>query len=207
MAIHSFHSDRRSVRLRDFDYGQSGAYFVTIVAHWRTLVCGEVSDGGMVLSAAGLIVQATWEGLPCHYPGLALDAFVVMPNHVHALVVLEGEPGGRAGRRAGFKPAPTGNGYRRAGFRPAPTGDAQPRAGLRPAPTVHGLFEVVRALKAFSARGINSLLGTAGSPVWQRGYYEHVIRNDVELDRARRYIVENPLRWELDEENPGRRGP
>jgi REP element-mobilizing transposase RayT len=96
-----------------------------------------------------------------------------MPNHVHGILWLSGA------ERAGLKPAPTGNDRTR-----------------------HGLSESVRALKTFSARRINELRGTPGIPVWQRNYYERVVRNERELNAIRDYIQTNPLRWHLDKENP-----
>jgi hypothetical protein len=113
--------------------------------------------------------------------------------------------------RAGLRPAPTLtmiDDEIRAGLRPAPTPmmiDDEIRAGLRPAPTtVASLSAVVRALKSFSARRINELRGTPGAPVWQRNYYEHVIRSDADLERIREYVRTNPARWHLDRENPAR---
>jgi REP element-mobilizing transposase RayT len=82
--------------------------------------------------------------------------------------------------------------------------DADTRAGLKPAPTEkrHGLSEIIRGFKTFSSRRINELRNNPGCPVWQRNYYERVFRNENELARAREYIVNNPLKWELDKENP-----
>lgn len=112
---------------------------------------------------------------------------------------------------AGFKPAPTypaptGPVPIRAGLKPAPTNPAPTRVGLNPTPTKHGLPEIVRALKTFSARRINEMRNTPGVPIWQRNYYEHIIRNDESLHRIREYIVNNPAQWALDRENPLRAG-
>ncbi|GBD27454.1 hypothetical protein HRbin30_02801 [bacterium HR30] len=181
---------RRSIRLKGYDYSQDGAYFVTIVTQDRACLFGQVVDGEMRLNELGTIVWATWHDLPRHYPNVDLDAFVVMPNHVHGIIVLT--PVG-----AGFKPAPTNA----AGFKPAPTN----ATGFKPAPTagrVHGLTEMVRAFKTFSARRINERRGTPGVRVWQRNYYEHIIRNDESLNRIREYIANNLLQWALDRENP-----
>ncbi len=171
--------DRRSTRLRSYDYSQAGSYFVTICAQNRECLFGNVTDGEMHLNAAGAIVQTVWDDLPNHYPNVELDRFVVMPNHVHGIIVIVG---------AGLKPALT---------KPAPT---------KPAPTKHGLPEIVRALKTFSARRINEMRNTPGVPIWQRNYYEHIIRNDDSLHRIREYIVNNPAQWALDRENPLRAG-
>jgi putative transposase len=108
-----------------------------------------------------------------------------MPNHVHGIIVLVDDD--IVG--AGFKPTPT---------KPTPT---------KPAPTIavtkrHGLPEIVRAFKSFSARRINAMRDTNGAPFWQRGFYEHIVRNERELDAIRRYILDNPLKWTLDRDNP-----
>jgi REP element-mobilizing transposase RayT len=79
---------RRSIRLRDYDYAQAGAYFVTVCAEGHTCLFGDVIDDEMRLNDAGRMVQAVWNELPDHYPGVETDAFVVMPNHVHAIIVL-----------------------------------------------------------------------------------------------------------------------
>jgi len=162
---------RRSIRLRGYDYAQPGAYFVTIVAHGRECLFADIVDGQTRLTEAGRIVDAAWRDLPNHYPGLALDAFVIMPNHVHAIIQLQAVG-------AGFKPAPT------------------------PAERPRPLSEIVRAFKSFSSRRINENRGTSGLPVWQRNYYEHVVRDDESLDRIRCYIVHNPARWAVDRDNP-----
>ena len=134
----------------------------------------------MRLNEFGKIVEWTWHDLPNHVVGIVLDAFVVMPNHVHGIVIIADDVGaGSVG--AGSEPAPTTT--------PAP-------------PKRHGLPEIVRQLKTFSARRINDHRGMRGVPVWQRNYYEHIIRNDNELNRIREYIMNNPSNWEIDQENP-----
>ena len=153
----------------------------------------------MRLSEAGRIVQAVWEELPRHYPHVRLDAWVVMPNHVHGIVVLTSA--GAGGVDDGDGVASTGVGspaWVGAGFKPAPTGAGGGDGG---APR-HALSEIVRAFKTFSARRINALQGTQGASFWQRNYYEHVIRNETALNRIRQYIMENPARWDDDSENP-----
>jgi REP element-mobilizing transposase RayT len=132
-------------------------------------------DEAVKLSDEGRIVEEAWFALPRHYPSLALDAFVIMPNHVHGILVLR-DVG------AGFKPAPT----------------AAARRSLRR----HAIPEIVRAFKTFSARQINVRQQAVGRHVWQRGYYDHVVRDDRDLGRIRDYIFANPLRWSMDRENP-----
>ena len=92
---------RRSIRLKNFDYSQSGYYFITVVTQKRELLFGEVHHGESRLNEAGRIVQAAWDDLPNHFAGVSLDAFIVMPNHVHGIVALQVLVG------AGLKPAPT----------------------------------------------------------------------------------------------------
>ena len=172
---------RRPMRLRHFDYSSPGAYFVTICTKDRLCVLGNVCDGKIVLNKYGEIVAGAWEDLPRHYSHVQLDAWVVMPNHVHGILKLADGDVSRSGclRRAGLKPAPTEN-----------------RSPLQ------GLSEVVRGFKTYSARRINALRGTTGTSFWQRGYFEHVIRSESSLNRIRRYIGENPMRWDEDPENP-----
>jgi REP element-mobilizing transposase RayT len=142
-----------------------------------------VVDGVIRHSAEGEIVGRIWLCLPNHYPNVEIDAFVVMPNHAHGLVILRGHVG------AGFKPAPT---------------SCEGSLTVEPVGRHHSLSEIVRGFKALSARRINDLRGRRGAPVWQRGFYEHVIRDEEDLDRVRRYIEANPTCWADDEENPKR---
>ena len=176
---------RRSIRLKSYDYAHMGAYFVTMVTQGRVCLFGGVRDGQMQWSEYGGMVHHQWHELPKHYAHLALDAFVVMPNHVHGIIVLTG------------------------GDPAVATAMAVVGAGLKPAPTVprigrHGLSEIVRAFKTFSARRINAHRNAPGVPVWQRNYYEHIIRNEESLNRIRQYITDNPLQWSNDVENPER---
>jgi REP element-mobilizing transposase RayT len=168
----------RSIRLPGFDYGQPGAYFVTLCTRHRECLFGEVVNEEIQMNSLGQAVASCWNDLENHYGHVDLDAFVVMPNHVHGIIVLT--QGTLATVGAGFKPAPT-------------TPDIAKR---------HGLPEIVRAFKTFPSRGINQLRGTPGQPVWQRNYYEHVIRNEAELDRVRQYVHGNPGKWLEDTENP-----
>ena len=191
---------RRSIRLPGYDYTQAGAYFITICAHDRARLFGEVVDGEICLNGYGQILQAVWGDLPNHYPGVGLDAFVVMPNHVHGIVVLiDDVTAVGAGLKPAptKKPAPTGN---PTPTNPTPTGKSAPTG--KPAPTIrrYGLSEIIRGFKTFSARRINEGRGTLGTAVWQRNYYEHIIRNESELGRIREYILSNPQQWEADRE-------
>jgi REP element-mobilizing transposase RayT len=180
---------RRSLRLKGYDYAQAGAYFVTICTQDRACLFGKVADETVHLNEAGQLAEAMWADLPTRYPGIELDVFVVMPNHIHGIVVLPDR-------------ADVG----------APLVGAQKRAAetprLRPSSTGHETVgHVVGAFKSlFTVRYIQGVQ-TDGWPrfdrrVWQRNYYEHVIRDEVDLSRIRSYIDQNPLQWRLDSENP-----
>jgi putative transposase len=174
---------RRSIRLQGYDYSQPGAYFVTIVAYQRECLFGEIVDGEMKLDQCGKIVSRAWHDLPHHYPHIELGAFCIMPNHVHAIIILidDGTGGSTELTEASSRYWQT-----------------------RPYKTMkrHGLPEIIRAFKSFSAKRINKLRHTPGIPVWQRNYYEHVIRNEREMDHISRYIESNPARWMVHDENP-----
>lgn len=167
---------RRSIRLREFDYSSSGGYFVTTCVQNRECLFGNIFNGVMALNDAGMLVESVWNGLTEHFPSIGFDAFVVMPNHVHFIVTIvvpgEDEDDGAA---------------------------QENRATQGCAPT---LAQVVGAFKSISAAQVNSLLSRTGQPLWQRNYYERVVRNEAELNGFRDYIIHNPLKWEDDTENP-----
>ena len=183
---------RRSIRLRGYDYSTPGAYFITACTHNRLLLFGRVVDGKVETNRIGAVVEDCWSKLPDHYDHVAIDAFVLMPNHIHGVIIIE-DTSVTVG--AGQQP-------------PAKDTRTTVGAGLKPAlpatidPKRHGVPEIVRAFKTFSARRINQMRASAGTPVWQRGFYDHVIRGEDELDRVRTYIMDNPRRWHEDVDNP-----
>jgi len=162
---------RRSIRLRDYDYSQPGAYFATICTKDRQCLFGDVIGGEMRLNEFGQIVEYCWEWLENQYEYVELDAYVVMPNHLHGIILIM---------------------------------DDRRRGGSRTAPTTKrkSLGRLIGAFKTVSTKSINKTRGIPNSVVWQRNYYEHVIRNEDELNEIREYIANNPLKWESDEENP-----
>lgn len=182
---------RRSIRLKGYDYRQTGAYFVTICTQNRACLFCKVVDGEMRLNEAGQMVLAEWNVLPERFPMVELDAFVVMPNHTHGIIVITNDIVG-----AGLVPAQND-----AGLVPAP---APERATKRVPPT---LGDVVGAFKSRTtvlyASGVKQL-GWTPFPgrLWQRNYYERIICDEESLNRIRRYILQNPVRWTMDRENP-----
>ena len=185
---------RRSIRLKGYDYSLAGAYFVTIDTYQHEQLLGEITLGEMKLNASGLIVHHTWVDLPNHYPNIELDTFCIMPNHIHGIIVLGGDDHSMGGMGIVVG----------AGLRPAPTNPAAPTKAVSTTNDIetkhYPLSEIVRAFKSFSARRINLLRCVKGIPVWQRNYYEHIIRNEREYEAIRDYIIDNPVNWEKSPE-------
>ncbi|MEA3238386.1 MAG: transposase [Candidatus Bipolaricaulota bacterium] len=185
---------RRSIRLQGYDYSRSGAYYVTLCTQDRACLFGEVVDSDMHLNDAGRLVSDAWRALPDRFPTIDLDAFVIMPNHIHGVVVIAVD-NNLVG--AGLVPA----------FDVAPAQNAAPardRATTRVAPT---LGDVIGAYKSMVTVQYAHAVNTRGWPpfrkrLWQRNYYEHVIRNADSLNRIRQYILDNPRRWDEDRYNP-----
>jgi REP element-mobilizing transposase RayT len=158
---------RKSQRLQNYDYAQPGAYFVTICVHRRQYRLGNVSAGHFAPSVEGEIADRFWIHTQVHFNRISIDAYVIMPNHVHAIIVIEGS----SNRRGGVTP---------------------------PLQNRDSLGDVVAYYKYQTTKAINLLAGTSGTRFWQRNYYDHVIRDETDLARYRQYILDNPLRWELD---------
>jgi len=189
---------RRSLRLKGYDYSQQGAYFITICTQNREYLFGDVVDGDIILNEFGEIVKYTWFDLPNHIGNIALDDFIVMPNHIHGIIIIVG-----AGPRPAQNKKPIQNGQRADLERADLERAGLERAGLEPAPTRDfGLSEIVRQLKTFSAKRINRIRNMTGFPVWQRNYYDHIIRDEDEMKQIREYIHTNPQNWDIDIENP-----
>lgn len=171
---------RRSIRLRDYDYASAGAYFVTICTQGKECLFGRIDNENMLLNDAGRMVETVWHSLPERFPGTVVDAFVVMPNHAHGILFLVG---------VALAPPQTNDG-------------ATIRGAASSAPTeTPALGTIVRAFKSISAIEVNRLLERQGQPLWQRNYYERVVRDDGELHGFREYIRYNPVRWAEDENN------
>lgn len=252
---------RRSIRLRDYDYTQSGAYFVTLCTHERLPLFGAVVSGEMVCNVWGQIVQACWDEIPAHYPMVELDAFVVMPNHMHGIIVITGgdsvvthsvgaqyiaplrsaasqqsqsstrmesaneksipmqsangqqvqAQSGDDGVRVqlgddGVRAQSGGNDVRAQYIAPvqppiqqSTTPQQPPKRGATPNNvTPNSLGSIVRTFKAAVTRQINRLPDAPDHPLWQRNYYEHIIRNEAALNHIHAYIVSNPAKWAED---------
>jgi REP-associated tyrosine transposase len=149
---------RRSLRLRSHDYASPRAYFVTICIAGRARICAHFSPTGELrLSVLGQAIHTEWLRTALLRPSVYLDAFIVMPDHVHGVMRLD-------------------------------RSDVPERASV-------SLGAVIGCFKASCTRRVNAIRGTPGAVLWQRGFYERVIRDEDHLKRVRRYIEENPRRW------------
>ena len=166
---------RHSIRLPEYDYSSPGVYYVTLYVQERKLLFGEIVDGEMRLNDTGEMVQRLWLRLPNKFPGIQLDEYIVMPNHLHGVVKI-----------VGADPC----------VRPEPV-----ECLKTPLP------KIIQWLKTMTTNAYIRGVKKYGWPqfpgkLWQWSFYEHVIRNEDDLNSVREYIVSNPLRWSLDRENP-----
>ena len=164
---------RGSIRLKDYDYSQSGAYSIIICTQDRACLFGEIADANTQCNAAGQMATSEWLALPERFPTARLDEFVIMPNHIHGILWIN-----RATVGAGLVPA-----------HPPTIGD------------------IVGAFKSLTTVAYIRGIKTSGWPtfrgqLWQRNYYEHIIRDDEDLNQIRQYIINNPAQWAMDRENP-----
>lgn len=165
---------RRSIRLKGYDYSQSGAYFVTICINKGLHTLGKIHNSQIFPSEPGQMVQNVWDELPLHYPGVAVDAFVLMPDHVHGIIVLIND--NTVGALSPCLSRP---------HKPMTLGDVVHRfKSLTTTKYRHGVTE----------------LGWTPFPkrFWQRNYYERIIRDEKSCDEIRGYILNNPLVWESE---------
>jgi putative transposase len=157
-----------------------GAYYVTLCTYRKYPWFGEIVDGVMFPNLTGSIVQTIWNNLPSHFPFLELDVFVLMPNHLHGILVITDDTPKESLRDRHLSASPANS----------PNG------------TVSGsLGAIIQNFKSVSTRRINRVTGNRGT-IWQRNYYEHIIRGDRSYENIRKYIIENPQRWHEDPENP-----
>jgi putative transposase len=160
-----FQPRKRAPRLAGYDYSRNGAYFITICTQGRICYFGNIADGDMIPNAAGDMLMTGWDELLNKYPMLALDAFVVMPNHVHGVLLLHASPS---------------------------------------APSLSQIVQWFKTmmtnayLRGVKEEGWQPYVGK----LWQRSFYDHIIRNKQSLATIRKYIVNNPITWDEDQNNP-----
>jgi putative transposase len=194
---------RKSIRLKGYDYTCPGAYFVTITAYRRACVFGEIEGGVMRLNEWGNIVAQCWSAIPDHYCDVVMDEFTIMPNHIHGIIVICENDVKRAYPVGATHGEIVGAGCGDivgAGL-PRPYGNEPTCVETEMhTPT---LGQIVAVYKYQTTKRINQIRGTPGAPVWQRNYWDHIIRDDDDLFRIREYIHNNPVQWETDVENGG----
>jgi putative transposase len=168
---------RRSIRLKHYDYAKNGYYFITICSKDRDCIFGELNVGALLvcaqnmiaLSNAGKIIDYHWLNIPNQYENAFLDEYIIMPNHIHGIIII----------------------------------DKEKRAQASSAPTIS---QILRSFKSKSAieylKHIKDNNLNLSEKIWQRNYYERIIRNENELNKIRKYIIENPLKWEDDKYHP-----
>ena len=222
---------RRSIRLKRYDYTQRGAYFVTICTHQRNCLFGEIVDGEIKLNTNGEIARGSWLSIPRHFKNVELDEFVIMPNHLHGIIIIESsEVVGEALANQDFSQSfseVAGEALANQDFSQSfseVAGEALANQDFSQqqnlssqcfAPTVYtgetikingtkpqSLAAITQNYKSVSTRQINRMNKAKGNVIWQRNYYEHIIRNEEALNNIREYIVNNSINWVKDQENP-----
>ncbi len=180
---------REANRLKQYDYSQADFYFVTLCIQGRVCLLGDIVNDNMILNNAGNMIENSWRQLPDYYGGVEIDSCQIMPNHLHGIIILSD---------VGIGP------------RACPPSPCPPRAcpgqpqGVVPTTS---LSDVIGRFKSFTTnRYIDGVKHHQWSPfdkkLWQRSFYDHVIRNNEDLNRVREYIQNNPLKWALDKDNP-----
>ena len=164
------------MRLPDYDYRQSGVYFVTVCTHQHVSLFGNITDGDIVLNELGKVVNSEWLHVAQARTNVLINNYVIMPNHLHGIVIIDNE-----NYRTGSKFEPETNGKR----------PVKLRSG--------SLGAIVGHFQAAVSRRAKTLGLDSGQTLWQRNYYEHIIRNEKSLNEIRKYTLENPARWSDDE--------
>ncbi len=174
---------RKSIRLKGYDYTQPGAYYITICTYQRQCLFGEVVGGIMHLNLIGETIRYCWHRLPEHFPFIELDAFVIMPNHLHGIILIADD---NTNKSQLFK-------------QPIIEPVLSEQIPTLPKGTASGsLGALVQNFKSIVTRRVNRLTRNYGT-IWQEGYYEEIIRDERAYDNIRKYIVQNPLKWHDDE--------
>jgi putative transposase len=163
---------RRSIRLKGYDYTQSGWYFITICTHQKSCLFSAIANRQLILNQFGYVASECWQAIPKHFSGVELDEFIIMPNHIHGILIM-------INNRQGLT-------------------ISKPYQGEFGKPISGSISTIVGSFKSVVSKQVNILRNVKGASVWQRNYYEHIIRDDESLNRIRNYIINNPLAWKND---------
>ena len=185
---------RRSIRLKGYDYSQKGLYFVTICTQNRLELFGEINNGEMILNDAGKMIKKIWNNIPHDLPNIHLHEFIIMPNHFHAIIQIVGADSISVQMNSISVPTDTKN-------------QANKRADMESAPAI-SLSTVVQSFKrhttiVYIKMVKQNILRPFKKRIWQRNYWEHIIRNENEYQRISQYIINNPQKWQQDKFNDG----
>lgn len=180
---------RRSIRLQGYDYSRPGSYFITICTYNREQLYGKIVNEKMVLNEYGKMVEKCWMEIPVHFPHVELDVYVVMPDHLHGIIVIT---------NMGLRNANVVGSQHAVNLHLMPQQNRCEQFGK---PISGTIPTIIRSYKSAVTKQINQYRNTPGAPVWQRNYYEHIIRNGSALKHIRQYILNNPKNWETDENN------
>lgn len=185
---------RRSIRLKGYDYSQPGAYYVTIVVWHREFLFGEVVKKEMMLNDLGKIVEWEWNEIPKRLQFIELGAFMVMPNHIHGILIFHENVGAT---RQGLTRVLSGK-------PPLPhiTTDGIVGSPLPRGPQRASLSAIMSQFKSRVTKRLWKIPSLKATPIWQRNYWEHIIRNEQDLQNKTDYIEANPMLWDEDDENP-----
>lgn len=187
---------RRSIRLKGFDYTQAGAYFLTICTFQRECIFGNIIDGESKLNEFGRIVMEEWERSATIRSEIEIDEFIIMPNHMHGIVIINGVTNGISNAGAnGRSPLPRES---ENAIAAATSSNSHSPLQMKP----KSISSFVSGFKSAVTKRINIARNTSSVSVWQRNYHEHIIRAENELHQIREYVLKNPAQWELDIENP-----
>jgi putative transposase len=202
MTYHPQKHQRQSIRLRQYDYSWPGAYFVTLCVREKDCVLGEIVDGEMRLSEWGRIVHEFWDVIPDHFPNVSVDGRITMPNHGHAIIKIDHARRGAVAAPHVATPNVVASHDAMSDDAASHDGNAGGKTGEETSPLRPTLGQIVAYYKYQTTKRINELRGRPGVPFWQRNYWEHVVRDEIDLNRIRQYIENNPLRWHEDQLNP-----
>lgn len=199
---------RHSIRLKGYDYSSEGGYYVTIVTRGRECLFGKIIDGEMHLSKYGEIIQKWWDEIPVHFLNVELGAFVIMPNHIHGIIFIIDN---RRGEVISPRDHPNSNNHEVISPRDRSNnynqnvniGDTYNQGGETPPLPRRTLGQIMAYFKYQSTKEMNQIeTENSITKFWQRSYYEHIIRNEKELQQKTDYIMDNPSQWDEDDENP-----
>ena len=210
MKFDSHKHHRRSIRLKGFDYSQPGVYFITNCIQNRECLLGEIVDNQMVLNEFGKIVDNNWQMIPKHFSQVELDEYIIMPNHMHGVIIIReieipdvgakhfhNENNVNENRSIGTTDLDNGNSPKE-NASPLREGEQERIHGTNPG----SLSAIMQNYSSVTTRIINRIGKTPGAKFWQRNFFERIVRDEKELNRIRKYIIENPLKWSDDEYNP-----